>query len=173
MDLTFGILSDTHGWLSPEVLHYFEGVDAIFHCGDIGCPTVISDLETIAPTYAVHGNMDPYEITIKYPDQLSVVIANYRISLTHGHLFPSYPPNPKFMVLKFGHLNPDLLLYGHTHSYTWMKYDNVYILNPGSASRPKQRNEKPTICLIRLNGLKKWEIEKIYLTDMQKVKKKF
>ena len=38
MNLTVGVISDTHGVLPNEVFDIFEGVRAIFHCGDICDP---------------------------------------------------------------------------------------------------------------------------------------
>ena len=58
-----GILSDTH---MPASLHRlwdeigtaFSGVDLILHAGDIVLPTVLDQLEAIAPVLAARGNND-------------------------------------------------------------------------------------------------------------------
>ena len=53
-----GIISDTHGRLPQSVSMVFKQTDLIIHAGDIGDPEIIDDLENIAPTRAVRGNMD-------------------------------------------------------------------------------------------------------------------
>ena len=57
-EFTLGIISDTHGVLSPEVHNLFAGVDQIIHAGDIGGEDILFELETIAPVVAVYGNTD-------------------------------------------------------------------------------------------------------------------
>ena len=47
--IRYGVISDTHGSVHPKVFDVFAGVRRIFHCGDIGSPNVITDLQAIAP----------------------------------------------------------------------------------------------------------------------------
>ena len=53
-----GIISDIHGDLTPDIYSVFDGVDYIICAGDIGRPSVLWELEAIAPTYACLGNND-------------------------------------------------------------------------------------------------------------------
>ena len=53
-----GVISDTHGYLDPQVLAEFAGVQHIIHAGDIMDAATLEALETIAPVTAVAGNMD-------------------------------------------------------------------------------------------------------------------
>ena len=53
-----GVISDTHGYLDPQVLEAFAGVDHIIHAGDIMDAATLEALEGIAPVTAVAGNMD-------------------------------------------------------------------------------------------------------------------
>jgi len=55
---TIGVISDTHGYVDPRVIDLFAGVDHILHAGDIGPPSVVMQLERIAPVTAVRGNCD-------------------------------------------------------------------------------------------------------------------
>ena len=62
--MRIGILSDTHvpeaPQLFPEILEALEGVDLIFHAGDLVVARVLDELEQIAPVYAAEGNHDPH-----------------------------------------------------------------------------------------------------------------
>ena len=81
--MDIGILSDSHlqedqvttsnqEYLSllKKLLVVFEGVDQIIHAGDIYSDFFIRDLEKIAPTSVVQGNMDPAFGASKWPKKL-------------------------------------------------------------------------------------------------------
>src|SRR5690242_13896229 len=53
-----GIVSDTHGLLRPEAVSALQGSQAIIHAGDVGDPAILDRLKTIAPVFAVRGNID-------------------------------------------------------------------------------------------------------------------
>lgn len=53
-----GIISDTHGLVRPQALDALRDSALIIHAGDIGSPTVIDALHTIAPVAAIRGNVD-------------------------------------------------------------------------------------------------------------------
>ena len=55
--LRIGVISDTHGFLRPEVEQRLAGVAHIVHVGDIGSPNVIAGLQRIAPVIAIRGNV--------------------------------------------------------------------------------------------------------------------
>jgi len=55
--MIIGIISDTHGFVHRAIFDAFRDVDAIVHAGDVGELGVIEQLKTIAPTYAVRGNI--------------------------------------------------------------------------------------------------------------------
>jgi uncharacterized protein len=50
-----GLISDTHGLMRPEALDALRDSDLIIHCGDIGDPTVLDALRTLAPVSAIRG----------------------------------------------------------------------------------------------------------------------
>ena len=53
-----GLVSDTHGYVDPFLHEAFASCVAIVHAGDIGRQEVLDELETIAPVFAVKGNID-------------------------------------------------------------------------------------------------------------------
>ncbi len=77
--MNIGVISDTHGKVPSEIFKIFEGVDQIWHAGDIGNLDVIIELETIAPVIAVHGNMDQLPIVSKFPKHEIIKISNNNI----------------------------------------------------------------------------------------------
>ncbi len=59
--MRIGLISDTHipeacAHVWPQVLEAFEGVDYIFHAGDVHEFSVLDELQRIAPVYAARGN---------------------------------------------------------------------------------------------------------------------
>ncbi|SPF39283.1 Phosphodiesterase YfcE [Candidatus Desulfosporosinus infrequens] len=86
---------------------------------------------------AVRGNCDSEvdEMVIEFPmmSTYSTVLYNgRRLFLTHGHIY--HEDNlPK---LKEG----DAIIYGHTHIPKLEKKGNIFIINPGSITFPKENN---------------------------------
>ena len=60
--MRIGILSDTHGYFHPAIPDYLSDVDLILHAGDIGTTDILDQLEALAPTRAVWGNIDGQDI---------------------------------------------------------------------------------------------------------------
>ena len=58
IDLSLGVISDTHGLLRPEAAAALHGCDLIIHAGDVGNAAVLDGLRSIAPTFAIRGNVD-------------------------------------------------------------------------------------------------------------------
>jgi putative phosphoesterase len=61
--MRIGLLSDTHipdvaEKLPDELMEVFQGVDLILHAGDLYTPSVLDDLERIAPVLAALGDDD-------------------------------------------------------------------------------------------------------------------
>lgn len=89
---TIGIISDTHiraggkRQLPTKVFDVFADVDFILHGGDVTEESVISDLETIAPVFGVHGNNDDWNVLDKWPATRFLTIEKCNIGLVHGHV---------------------------------------------------------------------------------------
>lgn len=131
MAMRVGVISDTHDYLHPKVFDLFEGVEHIFHAGDIGGLDLIIELSAIAPVIAVHGNMDSYELAGRYPEDQRVILAEVDIFMTHngGMLLRS----PSIFKTRCGPKRPDVFVWGHTHRVENKMIDNMLSLNPGSA----------------------------------------
>ena len=53
-----GLISDTHGLLRPEATAFLTNCDRIIHGGDVGNPTVLTELSALCPLTVVRGNND-------------------------------------------------------------------------------------------------------------------
>src|SRR5712691_10062683 len=65
---TIGLISDTHGLLRPEALRALEGSDLIINAGDLGDPEILKSLKTLAPVFAVRGNVDTEPWALALPE---------------------------------------------------------------------------------------------------------
>lgn len=126
-----GLISDTHGFLDPQVFTLFEGVDAILHAGDIGYASIIQELEGIAPVTAVLGNNDAgldFRLT-------EVMEAAGRKILVHHIVNPRAPAES--IGDRFRSAQPQAVVFGHTHQPFHESLHGVVLINPGYAGRPR------------------------------------
>ena len=90
--MLIGVISDTHiperAIKIPEpVFKAFEDVEVIFHAGDLVSMDVLHELENLAPTLCVQGNVDRM-CGLKLPKQEIVTIEGIKIGLDHGEVYP-------------------------------------------------------------------------------------
>ena len=128
------VLSDTHvpvsaKQLPSQVYDALKGCDLIIHAGDIVELSLIRELEKIAPTKAVQGNMDSPDVKDVLPECLVVETAGKRIGVTHGK-------GPSFKVIQSaGEMfdkKVDVIIFGHSHTPLNEKRGNILYFNPGS-----------------------------------------
>lgn len=85
----------------------------------------------------VRGNCDADvdQMLLEYPCMMdyNVILAdNKRVFITHGHIY-----NEKN---RLNMAEGDVLIYGHTHIPVAKKENDIYVINPGSISYPKENN---------------------------------
>lgn len=131
----YGLLSDTHGHLHPGVFTLFEGVEAIYHAGDVCGADILVELEAIAPTFAVQGNCDTPSPGL--PPARVEAAAFGPIAIAHGHLVRLSPDPARALVQMFRGNAPRVILFGHTHRAFRQLHDGVWVINPGPAGRPR------------------------------------
>jgi uncharacterized protein len=122
--MRIGVISDTHGLLRPEALKALQGAEHILHAGDVGDPTILATLRTIAPVTAIRGNIDEAGPCGHLPPTELVEMSGYSIYMLHD--------------VKRLDLNPEAagisaVVFGHSHKplVEWRR--GVLFLNPGSA----------------------------------------
>jgi hypothetical protein len=151
MATKIGLISDTHipeacSALWPQVYDAFQGVDFIFHGGDIHDLSLLDELEKVAPIYAARGNgedgsggrdVQPEDARVKYA--WLIEIEGLWIGLTHYVPVPERPPNftlARWVERFFPERKPDVIVSGDTHREAIEWIDGVYCVNPGSATYP-------------------------------------
>ena len=134
-----GVISDTHGHLSPEALEALKGVDLIIHAGDIGKPEVLEALGEIAPVHAVRGNMDGLWAS-GLPQTEVVEVGDLLLYVLHDVFRLDIDPVAAGL---------SAVINGHTHTATIENRKGVLYLNPGSAASFKSG---ATVALLRIRG---------------------
>lgn len=172
---TLGIVSDTHvnlggkRQLAPQLFDALQGVDLILHAGDLNTLRVVTDLEAIAPVYAVHGNNEDWEAA-QLPRTRLIEVEGCRIGLAHGDVAATEDVTPlsgipaekygwaaAIALSHFATAPLDCLVFGHSHwplihPYT-RRFDGRHILlfNPGSAGK-KRKSSHHSCGLLRVTG---------------------
>ena len=124
MSTTIGVISDTHGLLRPQALASLRGCDVLIHAGDVGAPSVLDELNDIAPVHAVRGNVDKGAWADELPETLVVGVKDKLFYVIHdlGEL-----------DLEPGAAGFCAIISGHSHVPKSHHRDGVLYFNPGSA----------------------------------------
>ena len=93
--MLIGLISDTHipdraRELPKNVISSFENVDLILHAGNMRkefFKISIDELEKIAPTIAIQGNMDR-AAGIMLPNAKVIEAEGLKIGIAHGEVYP-------------------------------------------------------------------------------------
>lgn len=114
----------------------------IIHAGDVGSPDVLGGLRSIAPTFAVRGNVDREHWARKLPMTEVVTAGDVQLYVLHDLSQLNLDPQ----AAGFG-----AVIYGHSHRPHAEIRDGVLYLNPGSAGR--RRFDLPiTVAELRVEG---------------------
>ena len=146
-----GIISDTHGFLRPEVMEILKTCDCIFHGGDINRPEILDQLRPLASIYAVRGNNDK-EWAEGLAKTLRFTIEGVEFFMTH---------NRKDVSWDLGTVQ--VVIFGHTHKYLEQNIDGRLWLNPGSCGRSRFGGEVTMAVMTVEDG--KYQVEKIILAE--------
>lgn len=155
-------MSDTHSYLHPQVFKYFEGVDEIWHAGDIGNVELADQLEAFKPFRAVYGNIDGADIRIRYPEILRFTVEGVAVLMTHIGGYPGkYAPGIREILKKDP---PKLFICGHSHILKVMPDPALQLLhmNPGACGQQGWHKVK-TLLRFQLNEGRIEQLEVIEL----------
>jgi putative phosphoesterase len=125
--MRYDIVSDTHGYLSEELLSTLEGADAIVHAGDICSTSDYEVLKQIAPLHLCLGNndWDPYAYGPDVKDFVRFFSSGLRWQICHYErkLRPAYC---------------DIAICGHSHRpFVRRDPSGAIVMNPGSPTWPR------------------------------------
>lgn len=144
--MLIAVASDTHrsNFYINKVKDAIKNAEVLIHLGDNTNDCDALNKEFKGMVYGVSGNCDYFT---KYPLEEIVEVLDKKILITHGHVY-----EVKFglgaLIKRAKELQVDMVLFGHTHEAIIIEEDNIIIMNPGSASMP--RNGKNTIGFIEI-----------------------
>lgn len=131
-----GVLSDSHGYIHPELFTFFAGCDEIWHCGDMCSDEIVYALEGIAPVRAVYGNCDGWDIrSEKIPKCQVFDCENHKVAMMHIVGRPDkYEPEALKLIKEH---KPTILVAGHSHILRVIRdpKHNLLFINPGAAGK--------------------------------------
>jgi putative phosphoesterase len=139
--MRYDIVSDTHGYLSEELLEALKGADLIVHAGDMCSVSDFHTLQAIAPIRMCLGNndWDPYAYGLLVKKKIKFRSEGFRWQVSH------YERN----------IDPtscDIGIFGHTHRSSIAVHQRTHTLmiNPGSPTWP--RDGKASIARVIVDG---------------------
>lgn len=141
-----GIISDTHGQFDPKIPGMFKGVSHILHAGDIGDLRVLQQLERIAPVTAVSGNVDEGNVPPGVDEEKTIQLCGLRIFMIH--ILGNPQRLTRALQQKIDRVQPDVVVFGHSHEPLIEKYGKVLYFNPGSAG-PRRFSLPRSLGLLR------------------------
>lgn len=132
--MRIGVISDTHipracPSLPAQVIKAFDGVDLILHAGDLVEAKVLRDLEKIAKTIAVYGNMDDPDVLNLLREKEIIKVDGFSIGLIHGHGSAANIAN--YVRNQFSD-KVDTIVFGHSHVPMNEVKNGILFFNPGS-----------------------------------------
>lgn len=160
--ISVGILSDTHGWLDPELVRVFEdkSVDRLVHAGDVGDQAVLDDLEALAPVEVVRGNIDGGDLRF-LPEELVFDIGPRRVAMRHIAGSPRRPRKAARQLI--AREEPDVFICGHSHIPVVGRVDGALWVNPGACGRIGFHDQRYAALLYVDEETGEFEMERIHL----------
>lgn len=144
--MRIGVISDTHGHLDATVCELFAGVDHILHGGDVGRPSILLELERIAPVTAVRGNTDDPHCGLKDTEVLELAGRKFLLQ----HIVNPHAPSRQLQHL-LAKEDADVVVFGHTHRPFCEMIGGILFLNPGYAGKPKFGLDR-SVAILRCDG---------------------
>jgi putative phosphoesterase len=164
--MRIGIISDTHipeacEHLPPAVFEVFRGVDLVMHAGDVYINRVLDELSAIAPVIAALGNgdegLDGHQHKLDIDERVQMAhqleIQGLRIGLVHAIPTPDETSQQVFLNAMHRHFGGpmDVIVQGHSHCEGIVRYGDTLVVNPGSATLPRNLVNVPgTVAILEI-----------------------
>ena len=117
------VMADTHNHLPAKLNQLADGVDEIWHLGDVCAPSLLEEIRAVGPPVTlVRGNCDS---EMDWP--MVALLKRNGVCFRLVHIPPDQSP-PQI----------DVLLHGHTHVPRYERVGSVLFLNPGCVTRPNR-----------------------------------
>jgi putative phosphoesterase len=164
--MRIGLISDTHipeacEHLPAPVFEAFAGVDLVMHAGDVYVNRVLDELAQIAPVMAALGNgdegLDGHRFKLDPDARVRVAhlleIEGVRVGLAHALPTPDETSDEVFERAMHRHFGGivDVLVMGHSHLEGIMRFGSTLVVNPGSATLPRNLVDVPgTVAILEI-----------------------
>src|SRR5262245_11513720 len=112
----------------------------IIHAGDVGAPAIVDELNRIAPTYAVRGNIDKASWATSLPMTQTVDVGGQSFFVLHEIADLDFDPAAADFAA---------VVFGHSHQPSIETRTGVLFLNPGSAG-PRRFKLPVTVAHVRV-----------------------
>ena len=133
------ITSDTHASgileLPRALIEAMNVADLIVHAGDFDRWSLYEDL-TDFELIAVAGNSDDDLIRSSLPEVATFEWRGKRFAVKHEPIFFDCSD----LVYKAKELEAEVMIFGHTHRPLLGKVAGIWLLNPGSPTRPRAKH---------------------------------
>ena len=157
--MRIGLIADTHipetaRDLPVQINEIFRDIDLILHAGDIYIPSVLDELEHIAPVLAARGDDDTGEILkdkrVKWKHILN--LEGHTLWLVHEMFYERMiRPWPRNSAsLKSGNVLPGIVIFGHDHCTIIQRRNGVLYINPGSPTFLNYRPGLGTLAILTI-----------------------
>ncbi len=132
--MRIGVLGDTHGFLKTAIhaVWAMGTIDALIHTGDFYTDAIKLESLVEVPVYKVVGNCDAQN----GPEILTLSFNNFKILVTHGHLFGVKLGLQK-LYYKALETGCTAVVFGHTHIPLNLWENKILFFNPGSPVKPQ------------------------------------
>jgi hypothetical protein len=130
------VISDSHGetaQIKKLLEQYADTAQAVLHLGDRDSDLLQLAAQTNLSVYTVAGNCDDGASS---PRERSCEFNRRRVFMAHGNKL-----NINFgverLVYRAREVSAAVCLYGHTHRSEIFTKDNIFFMNPGSITEPR------------------------------------
>lgn len=146
--MRIGVVGDIHGNYSGlrKVVEAAGPVERWLFTGDGYREIARFEAEFGVPVTGVAGNCDFFTV---FPDEQRLQLGNYRILLTHGHIY-GVKQGLTRLALAGQSQGAALVVFGHTHCPLDDIWHNVRLFNPGALSAERSLG-RPGYGLIELD----------------------
>ena len=157
------VLSDTHGFVDPDIAEMARKADIVVHAGDIGRAEVLDGLKPrCGQLFAVAGNNDTeakwppgdYAVLKALPESMELALPGGILAVEHGHRIWDTANYHGRLRLKYP--GARVVAYGHTHVRKVDKERRPWVLNPGAAGRV--RTKGGASCLLLTVNVNRWRV---------------
>ena len=147
------VLSDSHGFIHPEIVAIANDCDIAIHVGDIIDESTLEQLQPKQKLVAVKGNNDEHIHWLNAVETLEFDSGS--IAIEHGHHHGHQQPSHD--SLRQTYPQAKMVIYGHTHKQVIDINKTPWVINPGACGNI--RNHGGAKCLtIEIDTSQAWRI---------------